>query len=124
MYNKIILVGNLTRDPEFKIVGNQGKEVSTFSLAVNRFKEGECDFFNIKVWGKQAENCCNYLNKGSKVLVEGSCNIDNYEKDGEKKQWISVNASSVKFLTPKGSKPQETAQESPDVDDATDDCPF
>ena len=70
-YNKVILMGNLTRDPELRYTPN-GTAVSTLSLAVNRrprpdTQEKEVDFFDVVVFGKQAENCSEYLRKGSPI---------------------------------------------------------
>ncbi len=112
--NKVILVGNLTRDPELTETPN-GIPVCRFSIAVSRDyanSEGtrETDFFNITVWRGRAENCGKYLKKGNKVAIVGSLQNRSYEdKDGIKRTVTDVIASEVEFLTPK------TAQT--DVDD-------
>ena len=75
--NTAILVGRLTKDPELRYSPSTQKPVATFTIAVDRqfkSKDGQkqTDFFNIVVWGPQAESCANYLGKGSQVAVRGS----------------------------------------------------
>ena len=110
MYQKLIIIGNLGRDPEMRYT-TEGKPVTSFSVATSR-KFGDKDettWFRVSVWGNQAETCNQYLHKGSKVLVEGALKADaqgnprTYErKDGG--GWAAsfeVVASSVKFLSGK-----------------------
>lgn len=98
---KFIFTGNLTADVELKNVAND-KVVANFSIAVARPHSEETDFFNVEVWGKQAENCDRYLKKGSKVLVVGYIKTRSYEdKDGVKRKVWEVNAEQVEFLSPK-----------------------
>jgi len=105
--NKVILVGNLTRDPELSETPN-GIAVCRFAIAVSRDyanQDGnrETDFFNITVWRGKAENCGKYLKKGNKVAIVGSLQTRSYEdKDGIKRNVTDVIASEVEFLTPKG----------------------
>lgn len=105
--NKVILVGNLTKDPELSETPN-GIAVCRFSIAVSRdFANAdgnrETDFFNITVWRGRAENCGKYLKKGNKVAVVGSLQNRSYEdKDGVKRYVTDIVASEVEFLTPKG----------------------
>ncbi|MDI6785896.1 MAG: single-stranded DNA-binding protein [bacterium] len=108
--NRVILLGNLTRDPELRFTPS-GSPVSRFSIAINRIytttsgeKKEEVDFIPIVVWGKQAENCSQYLNKGSLVLVDGRLRQSSWEtKEGEKRYAIEVIAQRVQFLNkPKG----------------------
>lgn len=107
--NKVILVGNLTRDPELSETPN-GVAVCRFSIAVSRdyaTSNGtrETDFFNITVWRGRAENCGKYLKKGNKVAVVGSLQNRSYEdKDGIKRNVTDVIASEVEFLTPKSAQ--------------------
>ena len=94
--NNVVLIGRLTRDPELRYIPNSGTAVSTFSLAVDknlsRDKKAEmesknqptADFIRIVVWGKQAENCANYLAKGRLVAVQGRIETGSYEKFKEK----------------------------------------
>ena len=72
MYSKIIIIGNLGRDPEMRF-SPSGDPVTTFSVATSRRygDKDETTWFRVSVWGKQAESCNTYLSKGSKVLVEG-----------------------------------------------------
>lgn len=105
--NKVILVGRLTRDPEVKYTPT-GKMVATFTLAVDRGytanrEQREADFVPIVVWGNTAEFCGNYLNKGSKILVDGRLQIRSYEKDGQKRYVTEVIANSVDALERKSS---------------------
>lgn len=110
--NKVILIGNLTRDPELSETPS-GVAVCKFSLAVSRDytnAEGnrDTDFFNITVWRGRAENCGKYLKKGNKVAIVGSLQTRSYEdKDGIKRNVTDVIASEVEFLTPKQSGQEE-----------------
>ena len=112
--NKVILVGNLTRDPELTETPS-GVAVCRFAIAVSRdyaSADGtrETDFFNITVWRGRAENCGKYLKKGNKVAVVGSLQTRSYEdKDGVKRNITDIIASEVEFLTPKGSQGEEDA---------------
>ena len=107
--NKVFLIGRLTKDVELRATGN-GVSVATFSLAVNRNfsnQEGErdADFINIIVWRKQAENCKNYLSKGSQVAIEGRIQTRNYDaQDGKKVYVTEVVADNVEFLNTKVSE--------------------
>lgn len=102
--NKVILIGNLVRDPELKYL-ESGKAVCKFTLAVkDRFNKDKTDFIDCQCWNKTAENCANYLTKGSKAAVSGSISTRSYEnKDGQKVKLTFINADEVEFLTPKGS---------------------
>ena len=103
MLNKIILIGNLCRDPELTET-NGGIAVCRFSIAVNRtFKDDSgkpvTDFFNITAFRNQAENCGKYLKKGSKVAVVGSLQNRSYEdKQGVKRTVTDIIASEVEFI--------------------------
>ena len=106
--NKVILVGNLTRDPEVRYTQN-GNAVASFTIAVNSgFGDNKrTDFVPIVVWRKLAETCGNNLTKGRRVLVEGSLNIRSYEaKDGSGKRYATeVIAQNVEFLDSRQSAP-------------------
>ncbi len=121
MYNRIILVGRLTKDPETKYTPS-GTLVSTFRLASGRKytdKNGEMQeetlFINVIVWGSRgnlAKNVSEYLRKGSLVLVEGRLRVRDYETaDGLKKQAIEVVADNIKFLSKKP-ETEEVSEES------------
>ncbi len=106
-YNKVILMGNLTRDPELRYAAS-GTAVANFGLAVNRkykqddeMKEETC-FVDIAVFGRQAETCSEYLSKGALVLIDGRLNYRKWEtEEGQTRTKIDVVASNVQFM-PKG----------------------
>jgi single-strand DNA-binding protein len=106
-FNRVILVGNLTRDPEIKYL-DSGVSITTFGLAVNeRIKKGDAwedyaNFFDVTVFGKQGENCAEYLHKGSPALVEGKLRQRRWEKDGQKFSKHELVAHAVQFLGTNG----------------------
>jgi len=100
-YNRIVLVGNLTRDPEIRYVDGGGKAVTKFALAVNRRTKGgdETMFIDIVAWDRLGEICNQYLKKGMSALVEGRLAIRKYEtKEGEKRTAVEVVASDMQML--------------------------
>lgn len=106
--NKAMVFGNLTRDPELKALPS-GQQVCSFSIATNRvFKKADgtkgeqAEFHNIVVWGRQAENCAQYLKKGSTAYVEGRLQTRSWDKDGVKQYRTEINADTVQF-GPRGS---------------------
>ncbi|MCG4585133.1 single-stranded DNA-binding protein [Anaerosalibacter bizertensis] len=109
--NNVVLIGRLTRDPELRFLPVNGTPVSNFSLAVDKQISKEkkqemeskgqptADFINIVVWGKQAENCANYLAKGRLTAVQGRLQSRSYEaKDGTRRYITEVVAERVQFL--------------------------
>lgn len=116
--NKVMLIGNLTRDPELVTTSN-GISLCKFGLAVQRrfsSNDGErdVDFFNIVVWRGPAENCYKYLKKGSKVGILGSIQTRNYESnDGTKKFAFDIVAEEVEFLSSKNSEGSANASDMP-----------
>ena len=104
--NKVILIGNLTRDPELTETPS-GIPVCRFAVAVSRdYADSngnrETDFFNITTWRGKAETCAKFIKKGNKVAIVGSLQNRSYEdKDGIKRTVTDVIASEVEFLTPK-----------------------
>jgi single-strand DNA-binding protein len=112
MYNKIILIGNLTKDPELRYTP-QGTPVTSFRIAVNyRYKQSddmkqETMFIDNVVFGKQAESCSKYLSKGSPVLVEGRLQERRWESNGQQRSKFEVVAQSVRFLSRRGSQSPE-----------------
>ena len=104
--NKVCLIGRLTTKPELRYT-SANMPYTRFSLAVNRTfnnaqGQRETDFINIIVWRKQAENVCNYLNKGSLVSIEGRIQTGSYDdKDGNKRYTTDVVADNVQFLESK-----------------------
>jgi len=134
MYNKVILIGNLTKDPELRYTP-QGTPVTSFRLAVNyRYKQSasggddmkqETLFIDNVIFGKQAESCSKYLNKGSSVLVEGRLQERRWESDGQQKSKFEIVAQSVRFLSRK-TGPEELVTEGDTVppEETTDLEPF
>jgi single-strand DNA-binding protein len=109
--NKIFLTGRLGDSPELRY-SPAGDAVANFDLAVNSgYGDNQItDWFKIVVWKKQAENCVNYLKKGSKVLVEGRVRFRSYEtQDGQKRKVTEVIASHVQFLGNKDGQAPEPA---------------
>lgn len=112
-FNKVILMGRLTRDPELKQAAS-GIKVTDLGLAISeqwRDKNGEAQetvcFVDVVVWDKQAEICCQYLAKGRLILVEGSLQLDEWTNpQGEKRSKLRVRAKRVQFM-PDGSKRTE-----------------
>ena len=104
--NKVLLIGNLTKDPELRYTPN-GTAVATLRLAVNRkfkdrageLKEDTC-FISVTVWDKQAETCNQYLQKGRPVFVEGLLQSRSWDTpDGQKRSIIDVRAERIQFLS-------------------------
>ncbi len=106
-YNRVVLVGNLTRDVELRYTP-QGTAVTDISLAVNeRIKKNdqwveEANFFEVTMWGRTAEVASEYLSKGSNVLVEGRLKQDRWEQDGQKRSKVKVICDKMQML---GSRP-------------------
>lgn len=117
--NQIMLIGNLTRDPETRTVST-GKNVCSFNIAVNRrFKspnQPDTDFFRISAWGAMGENCQKYLAKGRKVCVVGRVSAHAFTgNDGQPKASLEVFANEVEFLTSRAeSTQQDSYSSSPD----------
>lgn len=122
--NKVLLVGNLTKDPEQQF-SKSGLAAANMGVAVNRtymqegVKKKEVDFFNIVAWGKQAEACCKYLHKGSSVLIEGRLRQESWEKNGEKRSAVKIIAERVEFLGDK----RGTEEKAPSLQE-DDEVPF
>lgn len=118
MLNRVILIGRLTSNPELKYTGSN-KPYTRICVAVNRFSEGT-DFINVTVWNKQAENVCEYLGKGSLVMVEGSLSVNNYEdSEGNRRTSTEVMAQNVQFLDRKNNN-TESEEEQVSLDDYSD----
>jgi single-strand DNA-binding protein len=114
-YNKIILVGNLTRDPEVRSTAT-GVNLTRFGLAVNRKSKAgdETMFIDVTAWRQLGEICAKYLKKGAPVLVEGRLNIRNYDdKEGVKRKSIEVDASDMQMLGSKRDAQEAASIESP-----------
>lgn len=103
--NKVILIGNMTKDPELNFIGGSGTAVAKFTVAVQRFKKDETDFINCVVFGKIAENVANFTQKGSKIGVEGSIKVGNFtDKDGNRRTSTEIVCNSVEFLSKSSEK--------------------
>jgi single-strand DNA-binding protein len=102
-FNRVILVGNLTRDPELRYIPS-GMAVSEIGLAVNdRVKRNdqwvdETTFVDITLWGRTAEVANEYLSKGDPVLIEGRLKLDSWEKDGQKRSKLRVVGEKMQML--------------------------
>lgn len=131
--NQVILIGNLTEDPELQYT-QSGVARTTFTIAVNRQYRDSNDelqedttFVPITTWRNQAENCATYLSKGRPVAVTGRLRISNYEDDeGNNRKWTSVVANNVQFLgfgqdRDSQSGGQKPSPEEPDTGTTTDD---
>ncbi|MBI2264705.1 MAG: single-stranded DNA-binding protein [Armatimonadetes bacterium] len=131
MLNRVILIGRLTRDPEFRFTPN-GNPVCTFTLAVDRgYKkaqgERETDFIDIVAWTKLAETCNNFLTKGRLVCIEGRLQIRSYEtQDGQKRKAAEVVASNMQMLErkPQGDSPQPKESFEENTEELLDEVPF
>jgi single-strand DNA-binding protein len=108
-YNRVILVGNLTRDPELRYIPS-GTAVAEIGLAVNDRRKGangewieETTFVDVTLWARTAEVASEYLSKGSSVLIEGRLKYDSWEKDGKKFSKLRVVGEKMQMLGGKGS---------------------
>ena len=123
MYQKIVIVGNLGKDPEMRFTPG-GKAVTNFNVATNRTwnhdgeQRKETTWFRVNVWGTQAEACNEYLKKGRPVLVEGRVSASAWVGDDkEPRATLEVNAQTVRFL---GSKESDA----PEMDLSESEIPF
>src|SRR5918992_5704899 len=104
-FNKIVVVGNLGRDPELRYTP-QGTAVCSFTMATNERRKGQAGeqqdvttWFRVTVWGKQAETVSKYLTKGRNVYVEGRLHVEEWtDRDGKQRHTLEVNAADVRFL--------------------------
>ncbi len=136
--NKIIVIGNLGRDPEMRYTPS-GQSVTSFSIATNRkFTVGgeqreETDWFNVSAWGRLSDLCNQYLTKGQQVYVEGRLHLRSYEGRDGQTRWVNeISLTDVQFL----SRSSGAADEPPPYDnepgtmdsgpmgDDVDDLPF
>jgi single-strand DNA-binding protein len=138
MYQKLVLVGNLGKDPDARIIPN-GQDVTTLSLATNRsYKNAsgetvkETTWFKVTAWGKLALVARNYTHKGSKILVEGRLQHDEngnprtfVRNDGTPGASFEVTAESIRLLDPKGSGDNGSSAHEPEAEGAAEDViPF
>ena len=115
-YNRVILVGNLTRDPELRYIPS-GTAVSEIGLAVNdRVKRDgqwieETTFVDVTLWARTAEIANEYLSKGSNILIEGRLKLDSWESDGQKRSKLRVVADRMQMLGDRGAARQSQPNE-------------
>ena len=130
-FNRVVLIGNLTRDPELRTIPS-GNTVADLGLATNerfRNKAGEtventC-FVDIVAWGRQAETCGQYLHKGASVLVEGRLQLDQWlSGSGEKRSKLRVKADRVHFMNTRRQQPSAPAEANASTDLANEPMPF
>lgn len=144
--NRVVIVGNLTRDPELRHTPS-GTALCKLGIAVNdRIKQGDewvekANFFDVTVWGAQAESCSRYLSKGRQVAIDGRLDHQTWEKDGQKRSRVEIIAQSVQFLgskqdgsgstatpvstgAPSGLTPDTSDFDAPDSGGGDDDIPF
>lgn len=96
--NNVVLKGRLTKDVDLRYTqGLEPKAYCMFSVAVNRMKEGECDFINCKAWGKTAEVLGKYFKKGQEIVLQGRIEVSTQNTDGINKTFTNVVAERVEF---------------------------
>ena len=122
--NKALLIGNLSRDPDFKSLPS-GVQIATFGVATNRVwkdkngvKQESADFHNVVVFGRQAETATQYLKKGSSVMVEGRMQTRSWDgTDGSKKYRTEVVADRIQFGPRSGGNSGDTSSSAKAVED-------
>ena len=138
-FNKIILVGNLGRDPELRYTP-QGTPVCSFTLATNERRKdraGESQdvttWFKITLWGRQAETAAQYLSKGRPVYIEGRLRVEEWtDRDGRQRHTLEVHATDMQFIggrgdesaAPRAESAPASRAEPAEADIADDDIPF
>jgi single-strand DNA-binding protein len=135
-YNRVILIGNVTRDPELRYIPS-GTAVVDLGLAVNDRRKNtsgewvdDTTFVSVTLWNKQAETASEYLRKGSPVLIEGRLKMDTWEQDGQKRSKMSVIGERMQMLAPKRdsavqqSPPQQDYFPEPPRDQGNGEIPF
>ena len=129
-FSRVILAGNLTRDPETRFAPS-GTAVTTFSLAVKRWSKAnnefkqEVSYFDIVTFGKTGEKCAERLSKGSGVLLEGRIQQRRWESEGVKRSKVEIVADNVQFLdSPRGAPAEGTSGTEPAPEAPDDDIPF
>ena len=110
--NKIILTGRTTKNAELSYLPGVGIPKMAFSLAVERNYQKDknnkkVDFINCEMLGKHTENLAQYITKGKAILVEGELNIEQYEKDGEKRSYTKVKVDKLEFLSSSNNEQRE-----------------
>ena len=116
-FSKVILMGNVTRDPEIRALPS-GLSLASFSVGISRKRKGadgnlkdETCFVDITFFGKQAEICEKYVHKGDSIAVDGRLKQDSWEKDGLKRSKIVVIGENIHLMPKRGEKADESAVE-------------
>ena len=127
--NKIILTGRTTKNAELSYLPSVGTPKISFSLAVERNYQKDknnkkVDFINCEMLGKHTENLCQYVTKGKAILVEGELNIEQYEKDGEKRSYTKVKVDKLEFLSSSSNEQREDNKINSFKEISNDDIPF
>lgn len=127
--NKVILSGRLTKDNELSYIASTQTPKMSFSLAVERNYQKDknnkkVDFINCEMLGKHCENLNQYVTKGKLILIEGELNIDNYDKDGERRTYTKVKVDRLEFLGGGENKGNNDKNEFQPIDEDFDDIPF
>ncbi|MEC4683183.1 MAG: single-stranded DNA-binding protein [Nitrospirota bacterium] len=122
-FNKVVLMGNLTRDPEIRVTGG-GMSVGSFSLAINNRVKGndekdDVSYIDCVAFGKQADFVRDYLSKGMPILIEGRLQQNRWEQEGQKRSKIEVIVQTVTFVGP----PKRSGSNSPDSSNRLDSYP-
>jgi single-strand DNA-binding protein len=121
-FNRVVLVGNVTRDVELRVLGS-GTSVADIGMAVNdRYKNksgewvDEPTYVDVSAWGRTAEVASEYLQKGSPVLIEGRLKLETWEKDGQKRSKLKVVCEKLQLLGQKGGGSQSRSRDDEDVE--------
>lgn len=129
-FNKVVLLGNLTRDVDLRYIPS-GMAVANVGIAINdRRKKGEewideVSFIDLTLWGRQAEVASEYTQKGSQVLIEGRLKTESWETEGVKKSKVGVVVEKLQLLGSKGSKPKtDDTPVASTVEPGTEEVPF
>lgn len=129
-FNKVIIIGNLTRDPELTYL-ESGTAMAKFGIAINeKYKSGEewktrAIFVDVTAWAKQAESLSQYLSKGSPACIEGRLNYSTWETDdGQKRNKLDVTADRVVFLGSKDEEGRPENKKPEQKNNEDDECPF
>ena len=114
--NKVVLTGRIVRDAELGFIGATGTPKMSFSLAVERNYQKDknnkkVDFINCEMIGQHTEKLSQYVTKGKAILVEGELNIDNYEKDGERRSFTKVKVDRLEFLASNNNENKNTTSD-------------
>ena len=128
--NKVVLTGRAVRDAELNYIGATGTPKMSFTIVCDRAyqkkgAEKKVDFIPCEMIGQHTEKLVQYVTKGKAILVEGELNIDNYEKDGEKRSFTKVKIDRLEFLASNNNENKANASDSGFQEiDGDDDIPF